>query len=125
MLYSCFTGNVSIQAGNVDLSANFGWIPLLSFANNIDLMVERLVLGEVKVYHFTESDDWISLSEQEAGIKMECSYLPGTVGFVGREDVRKGVRLASLTLVDCIERKYPEIGSNAVFLDIASRMRSE
>ena len=61
----------------------------------------------------------------DVGGAVECSYLPGVVGVAGREHVRKGVRLAGLTLVDYIERKYPETGSNPVLLDIASRMRGE
>src|SRR6266571_24719 len=46
LLYSCFVGNVQLVVGGADLSANFGWIPLLNFANNLDLILRRLNANE-------------------------------------------------------------------------------
>jgi hypothetical protein len=123
LMYSCFVGNVALGVGGVDLSANFGWIPLLHFANNVDLILYRLAADETKVYHFTESEDWISFSEHGGDVEVRCSYAPNVVGVADREDARKAARLAGLTLVQGIEHEHSEIHSNSIFADIASRMR--
>jgi hypothetical protein len=78
---------------------------------------------EDRIDYFTESDDWISFSGRDGDVEVKCSYLPDVVVAAGREQVWKGVRSAGSILVDNVERHYPEIASNAVFFDIASRMR--
>jgi hypothetical protein len=123
LLYSCFVGNVALRVGGIDFSANFGWIPLLHVANNLDLILHRLTVDETKTYYFTESEDWISFSERGGSVELRCSYIPDVVGIASREEAGKAVGLAALALVKSIEHDHPEASSNRIFGDIASRLK--
>lgn len=122
-MYSCFVGNIKFVVGGLDLSVDFDWVPLLHFANNMDLIFAAVGPGDEKYYYFTESSDFIRLSAQGDDVLVECSYVPGRSATVNRVDGVLATRAAASTLIGQLEESYPELRGNPIFAEIAERVR--
>src|SRR3712207_3536434 len=55
--YDLFLGDVLFKIDEVDLSARWGWIPVIDFALTLHLMTDALEPNQTKIFEFTESDD--------------------------------------------------------------------
>jgi hypothetical protein len=125
LMYSCFVGNVKFRVGDQDLSTNFNWVPLLHFANNLDLIWAGIDSGEVKYYYFTESEDFIRFSERGGDVLIECSYVSSGRATVNRIDGMFALRKAASDLMSSLEESYYELRYNPIFAEIAERMRNK
>jgi hypothetical protein len=53
--YRCFLGDIVFEVGWIDLSARWGWVPVLDFALAMRSISAALPAVETQVFEFTES----------------------------------------------------------------------
>ena len=75
--YDILLGDLMFQVNGVDLSARWGWIPLLDLAYCLKDMSDQILTGEPgSAFEFTESDAWLRLARRGAAIEISASYVP-------------------------------------------------
>ena len=72
--YDCFPGDVVFVVGAVDLSARWGWVPILDFAVGIKQIADGL--GGEDRFEFTESDATIASMSARWRITWKSSSIP-------------------------------------------------
>jgi hypothetical protein len=122
LFYSCFVGDFEFSVEDKDMSARFGWIPMLNVIPNLVAIARDLPsAGAASLYRFTESDDFIEFDYDEGDIRIRCSYTDVVV-VVAHEDFRKAAILAMKNLWEDIVGDYPEISQNREMLDVIRRL---
>jgi len=101
----------------VDLSARWGWIPLIDFALALREITEALTVKEgSETFEFTESDATLQFTRRGQEITISGSYAMGeiTVPFAAFvEQVRDFARRLETELL----AKRPELRENPVYQD--------
>jgi hypothetical protein len=83
------TGDIVLRNDQVDLSARWGWIPLIDFALALRKIAEALAAGDgSETFEFTESDAILQFDRRGAEIIVHGSYAVGeiTLPFVAFSD---------------------------------------
>lgn len=111
--YDCFLGDVIFMAFEVDLSAEWGWVPILDFALSLDWIVEALVeeSGTEGTFEFTESDATIVFRRIGDSVEIQASYVAGSAK-VGYVDLRRSARRFLLKVLRDFVGLYPDLGTN-------------
>ena len=113
--YYVAPGNIVLQAGQTDLSANWGWIPLIDFVLALREIAEALAVGDgSEIFEFTESEATLEFKRQGREVAISGSYAPGEVVLtlpLFREKVRELARRLDAELL----AKRPELGRNPVY----------
>jgi hypothetical protein len=98
--YGTFLGDISLQIGDIDFSAYWGWIPLLDFAYCLKGMSDEMLAGEPEsVFEFTESDAVLRLTREGQNVLVAASY----VGTTARVDL-----LAFCEMAMSVSRRFFE-----------------
>jgi hypothetical protein len=98
--YGAFLGDISLQIGDIDFSAKWGWIPLLDFAYCLKSMSDEMLAGEPEtVFEFTESDAVLRLTRDGQNVLVAASY----VGTAARVDL-----LAFCDMAISVSRRFFE-----------------
>jgi hypothetical protein len=82
-------GDIVLRNDQVDLSARWGWIPLIDFALALRKIAEALAAGDGgETFEFTESDATLQFDRRGAEITVHGSYAVGeiTLPFVAFSD---------------------------------------
>lgn len=79
--YDCFLGDVIFMVYEMDLSARWGWVPVLDFALALEAIVDALAVGDEveELFEFTESDASISFRRAGDLVEIDASYVPDVV----------------------------------------------
>jgi hypothetical protein len=113
--YYVAPGDIILRADQTDLSAIWGWIPLIDFALALREIAEALAVAEGnETFEFTESEATLNFERQGLEVVISGSYAPGEVIVplpVFREQVRNLARRLDAELL----AKHPELGSNPVY----------
>lgn len=111
--YDCFLGDVTFTVFGVDLSAKWGWVPILDFALSLDSIVDVLAEGDGAdaVFEFTESDAVISFRRVGDTVEIEASYVPG-LAKVGYAHLRGAAERFLLRVLEDLVSQHPGLGSN-------------
>jgi hypothetical protein len=113
--YYVAPGDIVLRTDETDLSANWGWIPLIDFALALREIAEALALSDgTESYEFTESEATLEFKRRGHEVAISGSYAPGEVIVpltVFREQVRKLARRLDAELL----AKRPELGKNPVY----------
>jgi hypothetical protein len=111
--YDCFLGDVIFLVYEVDLSARWGWVPILDFALGLDSIVGSLGRedAEAEVFEFTESDATIAFRRDGEVVEIEASYVPGAAR-VAHEDLRTAVKRFVVRVLGDFARDHPELARN-------------
>lgn len=116
--YECFPGDVLLRVGDVDLSARWGWVPLLDFAMALDDAVDGLTLAPDarEVVDFTESDATLVLARSGRAVALTASWAPGRpeVAFADLRSAAKGLLARLLT---DLTTRWPQLADNPVVTD--------
>jgi hypothetical protein len=83
------TGDIVLRNDQVDLSAGWGWVPLIDFALALRKIAEALAAGDgSEIFEFTESDATLQFDRRGAEIAIHGSYAVGeiTLPFVAFSD---------------------------------------
>jgi hypothetical protein len=113
--YYVALGDIILRADQTDLSAIWGWIPLIDFALALREIAEALAVAEGnETFEFTESEATLNFERQGQEVVISGSYAPGEVIVpfpVFREQVRDLARRLDAELL----AKHPELGRNPVY----------
>ena len=113
--YYAATGDIIIRNDQVDMSARWGWIPLIDFALALRKIAAILTVEEGREsFEFTESDATLRFDRHGHGMTITGSYAAGeiTVSFTVFADQAKDfARRLDAELV----AKRPELKLNPVY----------
>lgn len=116
--YDFLLGDVEFVVFEQDLSARWGWVPVLDFALSLDSIVDGLAAAPVapSVLEFTESDATITFTRCGDSVEIEASYVPGAAR-VGYPELRGAAKaFLGRVLGDAVEA-HPTLASNPFVLD--------
>lgn len=115
--YYAATGDIILRKDQTDLSARWGWIPLIDFALALREIGEALAVTEgSETFEFTDSDATLQLNRRGEEVTISGSYTAGeiTVPFTAfREQARDFARRLDAELL----AKRPELKLNPVYQD--------
>jgi hypothetical protein len=113
--YYVAPGDIILRADQTDLSAIWGWIPLIDFALALRKIAEALAVAEgSETFEFTESEATLNFERRGQEVAISGSYAPGEVIVplpVFSEQVRELARRLDAQLL----AKHPELGRNPVY----------
>ena len=113
--YYAVTGDIIVRNDQADLSARWGWIPLIDFALALRKIAATLTIEEGReTFEFTESDATLRFDRYGHGMTITGSYAAGeiTVSFTVFVDQAKDFpRRLDAELV----AKRPELKLNPVY----------
>jgi hypothetical protein len=123
--YDCFLGDVIFLVYEVDLSARWGWVPVLDFALGLNAIVDALASGgaDEEVFEFTESDATIAFRRDGDAVEIEASFVPGAAR-VGYEDLRAAVKHFVVRVLDDFSHEHPELRRNPFVARVLETMTS-
>jgi len=113
--YYAATGDIILRKDRTDLSARWGWIPLIDFALAMRTISEALAVREgSETFEFTESEAKLQFERRGQEMTISGSYAPGEITIPFTAFVEKardfGQRLDAELLA-----KRPELGQNPVY----------
>jgi hypothetical protein len=79
LLYYCFNGDIILRQEKVDLSAQWGWVPILDFAIGLDSVMHALSKNDAADLDFTESDERLRFERVSDLIHITATYAPGVI----------------------------------------------
>ena len=119
--YDCFLGNIRFVVDDVDLSMDWGWIPILDFALSLQHVVRRLMQIGFERMEFTDSDCTIEFRViADDVLQIQSSYLEG-VSVTGAREFREKSRDFFSRVRRHIEEDIPEIRTNESYLNAVNR----
>ena len=122
--YDCFLGDVIFLVHEFDLSARWGWVPILDFALGLDAVVGSLREdAKTEVFEFTESDATIAFRRDHEAVEIEASYVTG-MARVAYEDLRTAVRQFAVRVLDDFAREHPELTRNPFVVTVLEALAS-
>lgn len=113
--YYAATGDIILRKDRTDLSARWGWIPLIDFALAMRKISEALAVGEgSETFEFTESEAKLQFERRGQEVTISGNYAPGEIIIPFTAFVEKardfGQRLDAELLA-----KRPELRQNPVY----------
>jgi hypothetical protein len=113
--YNVALGDILLSAGEVDLSAPWGWVPLLDFALALQEIARKLAHeGASEVFEFTESGAELRFDRKGAKIVITATYGPGELK-VSMPTLEKKTKDFAVRIGKDLKIKYPELKENRVF----------
>jgi hypothetical protein len=113
--YYAATGDIILRQDQTNLSARWGWIPLIDFALAMRKIAEALAVTEgSETFEFTESEAKLQFDRRGQEITISGSYAPGKITIPFAAFIEKardfGQRLDAELLA-----KRPELSQNPVY----------
>jgi hypothetical protein len=125
LLWSAFPGDVSVSVGAVEISTQFGWVPLLHFAASIIGITEKLsAAGSRAVYSFTEADEQLRFDRGRELIQISASFTPEVLS-TSLPELSLAAREFVARLVDELSLHYPRLSRNPAVTDLLERSAGE
>jgi len=110
--YYVAQGDVVLGTDQTDLSADWGWIPLVDFALALREIADALSESEgSETFEFTESEATLQFDRVGDKVVITSSYRPGEVT-VPFSDFRKQVDEFARRLDKELLQRHPELGLN-------------
>ena len=110
--YYVAPGDVMLGRGQTDLSANWGWIPLIDFALALVEIADALSAAEgSETFEFTESEATLQFDRAGEEVTITSSYAPGAIRAPLRE-FRNQVDDFARRLDKALLQKHPELELN-------------
>lgn len=113
--YDCFFGDIYFVAAGLDLSADWGWIPVLDFALAMKLIGTELVAGRGAVFDFTDSSLTIKFTPYVDKVSIQAEYVSG-VATVRIADFEKAASAMLSHVRSDIESAHPDLLLNEEYL---------
>ena len=118
--YLCFLGDINFKVDSLDLSTEWGWVPVLDFAVCISEIVNSLHSSSVGLFEFTESEESISFVLQNDTVKVSASYSEGEAVVVYGA-LRELVVGFARRLISELSTSYPETNTNLYFRSLEQK----
>jgi hypothetical protein len=79
LTWYCFQGDLVLKQGEIDLSTNWGWIPVLHIALAMTQIGHQLERSSKERYNFTESEAYLDFRNKSGIVRITSSYAPGHI----------------------------------------------
>jgi hypothetical protein len=113
--YYAATGDIILRTDQTDLSARWGWIPLIDFALAMRKIGEALAVGEgSETFEFTESEAKLQFDRRGQEITISGSYAPGEITIPFTVFIEKATDFAQRLDAELLAKR-PELGQNPVY----------
>jgi hypothetical protein len=111
------TGDIILRADRTDLSARWGWIPLIDFALALQKIAEALAVHDgSETFEFTESDAILQFDRRGEKLTIHGSYAAGEITVPFAEFADKATDFARRLDRELLSKR-PELGLNPVYRD--------
>jgi hypothetical protein len=110
--YNLFLGDVTFRVDEADMSALWGWIPIVDFAVCLDRIANELVPNKSQSFEFTESEDRIDFTLLDATVDIRTTYAAPQAN-VSAEELRQATRDFLRRVLDDLTAKYATLAQNA------------
>jgi hypothetical protein len=113
--YNVALGDLLLSSNDVDLSARWGWVPLLDFVLALDEIASKLDQeGAEEVFEFTESGAELRFTRMGGKIVISASYAEGELK-VSPASFEKRIREFATKIGKEVTAKYPGLAANKAF----------
>ncbi|WP_068469280.1 hypothetical protein [Candidatus Protochlamydia phocaeensis] len=117
-LYYLFCGDIFFRINQAVFDAEWGWIPILGFAETLYSILKDLPETQTDEYIFTESDDQIRFELVDSALKIDFKYTTVPLEKSIEVDYEE-MKMASLQflakVLDDFENQWPELYKNPTF----------
>jgi hypothetical protein len=110
--YDLFLGDVIFRVDGADLSASWGWIPVIDFAVCLDRIVNEIVPRESQSLEFTESENRIDFTLCDGTVEIRTTYAAQQAR-VSLEEIRRTTREFLGRMLDDLMARYSTLAQNA------------
>jgi hypothetical protein len=121
--YSYLLGDVELRSGDIDLSASWGWVPLLDFVASLIPLLRRLPTTRQESFEFTESGSQIRFYLMDDCVEIRTNYKPGIICIPYEELMRQASDFAVNTMRH-LRDVAPSLDHNPVFRRISDDLSS-
>jgi hypothetical protein len=113
--YYAATGDIILRKDQTNLSARWGWIPLIDFALAMREIAEALTVTEgSETFEFTESEATLQFDRRGQEMKISGSYAPGEITIPFTAFIEKTRDFAQRLDAELLAKR-PELGQNPVY----------
>jgi hypothetical protein len=112
------TGDIVLRNEETDLSARWGWIPLIDFALSLRKIAEALAVGDgSETFEFTESEATLQFARRGQEMLIRGSYATGEITLPFAEFTARAMDFARRLDAELLA-KSPELGRNPAYQDL-------
>ena len=114
--YDLLLGDITIKVDSADISARWGWVPILDFAASLRRVRAELSQRDVadSVFEFTESDAKLYFSRSGTTALISASFTPAK-GLVSFTEFCSAVDVLIRRVVSLVSLQYPALLRNEAF----------
>ena len=112
--YELFCGDVHFRVDDANFDANWAWIPLLHFIDEIVLATKQLILEGHSKIDFTESDATIDFERSGSIVTISANYT-SAVAQAPLTELVSAVRDFATKALSDLETEWPDLRSNQTF----------
>ena len=113
--YYAATGDIILHKDQTNLSARWGWIPLIDFALAMREIGEALAVTEgSETFEFTESEATLQFDRRGQEMTISGSYAPGEITIPFTAFMEKARDFAQRLDAELLAKR-PELGQNPVY----------
>lgn len=111
--YDHFLGDIIFRVNDSDMSASWGWIPIIDFAACLNRIAEELQPNQTESFEFTESEHRIDFTMRGGTVEIHATY-GGDPVQVTRDELRRSTREFLRRVLDDLTESNPSLAANAV-----------
>jgi len=111
--YDRFLGDIIFRVDGSDMSASWGWVPIIDFAACLSRIADALQPNVTESFEFTESEHRIDFTLREGTVEIHATY-GGDSARVNSDELRRSAREFLKRVLDELSAAYPSLAGNAV-----------
>jgi hypothetical protein len=112
--YEVLLGDVVLLSSDVDLSARWGWIPLLDFVVGVIAALRRLPESRHEVFDFTESGSELRFYHDDGAVEIRANYAAGTIS-ISYDDLLEEATRFAVRVIRELRETAPSLDRNPNF----------
>lgn len=118
--FDAFPGDVVFRVGAVDLSAQWGWVPVLDFALALETIAQRLANHRHELFEFTESGATIDFRQNgDDAVTISPSYTQRSAQ-IERAQLERAATTFADRVCEELGARHPALAENAFFSELSA-----
>jgi hypothetical protein len=111
--YDQFLGDIIFRVNGSNMSASWGWIPIIDFAACLSRIAEELQPNQTESFEFTESEHRIDFTMREGLVEIRATY-GGDAARVTPDELRQSTQEFLRRVLDDLCARNPSLAANPV-----------